>query len=229
MINQKVVFITGSAGNLGSAFVDKFTKAGYQVFATARKIPADIAKNTSICWHSLDISEYDQCKEAVTTCMRKYGRIDVLINNASSCIGGKSIGEFTQKEIDTEVDVTFKGAVYLTQLFVSQMSQYKYGKIFFISSISGLPNESGNSYHSLYGGLKAGIIRFSESVNQDISQYNMQSHVVVPCNIRHENLLQEKAVSFKDIAKAVLQMTNMEDNLSFSQVILRPALQNNKG
>ncbi|MFK5970603.1 MAG: SDR family NAD(P)-dependent oxidoreductase [Candidatus Marithrix sp.] len=223
MNKNKVVFITGALKGLGKNICEHFLANGFTVFATARKIPDDVTNSEKLSWYALDITDYVQCEEAIKKCNEKFGHIDILINNASACVGGITIPDLSQSKIDTEINTTFKGAVYLSQIFVNTMRNRNQGKIFFISSTSGLQGESGNKYYSIYAASKAALIRYSECLNQDISQYNMQSHVIVPCNMRDSDFANQEAVSFSDVSSLLLKMTDIGDNISFSQVFLRPA------
>jgi NAD(P)-dependent dehydrogenase (short-subunit alcohol dehydrogenase family) len=229
MSENRVVFLTGASKGLGENIRGHLLASGFKVFATARNIP-DSAKKTNtdqIIWHSLDISSYTQCETAINSCLEKFGHIDILINNASACTGGVTIADIPHAGIDTEIDTTFKGAVYLSKIFIATMRERKQGKIFFISSTSGLAGEPGNKFYSIYAASKAALIRYSECLNQDISQYNMQSHVIVPCNMRSSNFEREDAVSYSDVSDLLIKMINIGDNISLSQVILRPAITHN--
>ena len=221
-IERKVVFVTGASGNLGTSIVKNYLEAGYLVYAITRSIPASLLQIKNLIWRQIDITKYAECKIAIEDCYQQYGRIDILINNASSCIGGKSICAYTEEEIYTEISITLQAAIYLSNLYVSQVKHIKKGKIFFIASTSGMLASPGNKYYSIYAAAKAGLIRFAECLNEDIQDYNMQAHVVVPCNIRKENFEQEQAVSFNDVSRTLFFMSKSFDNLSAHRVLLQP-------
>ncbi len=111
----------------------------------------------------------------------------MLINNASAYTGGVTIADISKEDIDTELDVTLRGAIYLSKVYVEHARKQKSGKIIFISSIAGLAAEPGCADYSVYSAAKAGMIRFAECLNEDIQQFGMQAYVVVPCSMRDTN------------------------------------------
>lgn len=231
MNELKTVFITGASKGLGKVLCERFSTSGYNVFATAREIPDNFEESKNVSWAKLDITNYTECERVINLCIKKYGSIDILINNASSCEGGVTIADLSVEQIEKEINTSYKGAVFLSQLFVNENRNKNKGKIFFISSSSALKGESGNAYYSLYAGNKAALVRFSECLNEDVSQFGMQSSVIIPCNMRDRdrNLIEENAISYNDMANLLLSMTTANDNLSLSEVILRPANQRKQG
>lgn len=223
--HSPVVMITGASHGFGSALVRHFLAGGYQVFATARTPPSE--STFGVTWQTLDVTNYGQCSEAITIGFEKFGRIDVLVNNASGYTGGTTVAEISKRNIDIEIDVTLKAPIYLSQLFVNRARSQKSGKIIFISSVAGLPGEPECGFYSVYSATKAGLIRFSECLNSDIVSYGMQAHVIVPCNMREiedqAELERQKAVSYDSVAQLVVQITRQEGNLSLKNVILQPA------
>jgi 3-oxoacyl-[acyl-carrier protein] reductase len=217
--------ITGASRGLGDTLVKRFLASGYRVFATARTLPLNA--QPGVTWKALDVLSYEQCCEAISFGFERFGRIDVLINNASGYTGGTTIAEVAKEDIDLEINVTFKAAVYLSQIFVKQARFQKHGKIIFISSVAGLLREPDCDFYSVYSASKAGLIRFSECLNSDIMSYGMQSHVVIPCNMREVDdqteLERQKAVSYTSVADSIVQLIQQKGNLSLGHVILQPA------
>lgn len=135
---KKVVLITGCSKGLGEELYKSCLEKGIKVFATARSTPNDSKNSEDLIWHTLDVSNYDECEIAIKKCIKEFGRIDCLINNAAGPSKGVSIAENSREDIDVEIDTILKGSAYLTQLFVSNLKNQGNGKIFFISSTSGL-------------------------------------------------------------------------------------------
>jgi NAD(P)-dependent dehydrogenase (short-subunit alcohol dehydrogenase family) len=223
--NQPVVMITGAAGGLGSELVRAFSEEGYRVLATARTIPEK--SEARVAWHQLDVTEYIQCKEAVAVAFDKFGRIDVLISNASGYTGGKTIAEMSEADIDTELAVTLRASIYLSKLYVELARAQRSGKIIFISSIAGLPGEPECKLHSVYSAAKAGLIRFAECLHEDIQSFGMQAHVVVPCSMRAEldksALVAQKAIAYDAAARFVANIAKTDGNVAVTSSILRTA------
>lgn len=223
--NQSVVMITGAAGGLGQELVQQFFSNGYKVFATARTLPQN--QKSGVVWHQLDVSDYVQCKKAMAHGFNTFGRIDVLINNASSYIGGVTIAETNETDIDEALAVTLKAPIYLSKLYVELARSQRSGKIIFISSTAGLSGEPDCGLYSIYSAAKAGLIRFAECLNEDIQPLGMQAQVVVPCSMRagldESALVAEKAVAYDAVARFVFDIAKSDKNLSITKSILRPA------
>ncbi len=127
---KPVVMITGAARDLGKEIVRTFSKAGYLIFATARVIPRK--QQTGVLWHELDVSDAEQCKNAISAGFAAYGQIDVLINNASSYIGG-NIVDMSTDDIERELAVTLRAPILMSKLYVEKAQSHKSGKVIFIS------------------------------------------------------------------------------------------------
>jgi NAD(P)-dependent dehydrogenase (short-subunit alcohol dehydrogenase family) len=224
MSTQPVVMITGAARGLGSELVRAFSKHGYQVFATARTLPEKPV--VGVTWHELDVTDDAQCKKAMVAAFDKFGRIDVLINNASSYEGSITLAEMGEKDIDRELKTTLRAPIYLSKLYVELMRPQQSGKIIFISSVAGLPGEPKCELHSVYSAAKAGLIRFAECLHEDIQSFGMKAHVVVPSSMRsgldEAELVTQKAISYDSVARSIVNIAMSDDNVSVSKSILRP-------
>jgi len=225
MNTQLVVMITGAARGLGTELVRVYSEDGHQVFATARTVPEK--SEARVVWHQLDVIDYIQCKEAVDVGFDKFGRIDVLISNASGYTGGKTIAEMSEADIDTELAVTLRASIYLSKLYVELARSQRSGKIIFVSSVAGLPGEADCKLHSVYSAAKAGLIRFAECLHEDIQSFGMQAHVVVPCSMRagldESALAAEKAVAYDAAARFIGKIAKSDGNVTVTSSILRPA------
>ncbi len=223
--NQPDVMITGAAGGLGSELVRVFSEDGYQVFATARTVPEK--SEAKVVWHQLDVTNDVQCREAMTAGFDKFGRIDVLINNASGYTGGKTITEMSELDIDTELAVTLRAPICLSKLYVELARSQGSGKIIFISSIAGLSGEPDCKLHSVYSAAKAGLIRFAECLHEDIQSFGMQAHVMVPCSMRagldESELVAQKAITYDAAARFIVNIAKSDANVTVTNSILRPA------
>ena len=133
--SQKTVIVTGASQGIGAGLVDAFLERGYNVVANSRNITRAnrfaIAKNIVLV--DGDIGERSTAAKIVDTAVSKFGRIDVLINNAGVFIP-KPFTEYTTEDFDTLVSTTLAGFLYVTQLTVKQMLKQKSGSIINIST-----------------------------------------------------------------------------------------------
>jgi len=129
---SKVVIITGAGKGIGRALAIGLSREGFTVVATGRNIN-DLEKVSKrfkgdYFIKECNLAKLSDCEELVEAVLKKYGRIDVLINNASSWLD-KSLMDSTKKEIETIIDVTVKGTTYLTKLCFGHMAKQRSGNI----------------------------------------------------------------------------------------------------
>lgn len=193
---MKVVAITGGSDGIGLALAEVYLSKGYQVAICGRN-----QKKLDFAFHKLnalkkgevfatvaDVSEKSDCKNFIQSCLAKFGRIDVLINNAG--ISMRAI--FTDTKISvlkSLMDINFWGTVYCTKYALSEILKNK-GSIIGISSlagIKGLPGRTG------YSASKFAMNGFLEALKLENRSNNL--HVLIVCpgytksNIRNTALV----------------------------------------
>jgi NAD(P)-dependent dehydrogenase (short-subunit alcohol dehydrogenase family) len=133
--SQKTAIVTGASQGIGAGLVDAFLERGYNVVANSRNITRAnrFAIANNIVLVDGDIGERSTAAKIVDTAVSKFGRIDVLINNAGVFIP-KPFTEYTTQDFDTLVSTTLAGFLYVTQLTVKQMLKQKSGSIINVST-----------------------------------------------------------------------------------------------
>src|SRR3984957_9764450 len=125
---RKTAIVTGASRGIGAGFVEAFLKRGYNVVANSRNItkanPFPAAANVALV--DGDIGDPRTAAKIVDTALSRFGRIDVLINNAGVFIP-KRFTEYTTEDFNTLVSTTLAGFLYVSQLTVKQMLQQKAG------------------------------------------------------------------------------------------------------
>jgi NAD(P)-dependent dehydrogenase (short-subunit alcohol dehydrogenase family) len=133
--SQKTAIVTGASRGIGAGVVEAFLKRGYNVVANSRHIskanPFSASGNLALV--DGDIGDRSTAVKIVDTAVSKFGRIDVLINNAGIFIP-KPFTEYTTEDFDTLVSTTLAGFLYVSQLAIKQMLQQKSGTIINIST-----------------------------------------------------------------------------------------------
>ena len=131
----KTAIVTGASRGIGAGLVEAFLKQGYNVVANSRNItkanPFQAAGNVALV--DGDIGDPHTASKIVETAVSRFGRIDVLINNAGVFIP-KPFTEYTKEDFNALVDTTLAGFLYVSQLAVKQMLQLKSGSIINIST-----------------------------------------------------------------------------------------------
>jgi NAD(P)-dependent dehydrogenase (short-subunit alcohol dehydrogenase family) len=132
---QKTAIVTGASQGIGAGLVEAFLKRGYSIVANSRHITQanPFAAPTNLVLIDGDIGDPSTAAKIMDTAVSRFGRIDVLINNAGVFIP-KPFTEYTTEDFDTLVSTTLAGFLYVSQLAVKQMLRQKSGSILNIST-----------------------------------------------------------------------------------------------
>ena len=131
----KTAIVTGASRGIGAGLVEAFLKRGYSVVANSRNItkanPFPSSPNLALV--DGDIGDPKTAKKIVDTAVSRFGRIDVLVNNAGIFIP-KPFTEYTTEDLNALVSTTLAGFLYVSQLAVKQMLRQKSGSIVNVST-----------------------------------------------------------------------------------------------
>jgi len=132
---QKTAIVTGASQGIGAGLVEAYLKRGYNVVANSRNIVKSnpFAASPNLALVGGDIGDPKTAANIAATAISRFGRIDVLINNAGIFIP-KPFTEYTTEEFNSLVSITLAGFLYVTQLSVKKMLQQKSGSIVNIST-----------------------------------------------------------------------------------------------
>ena len=132
---RKTAIITGASRGIGAGLVEAFLKRGYNVVGNSRHITKanPFAASANLALVDGDIGDRSTAAKIVDTAISKFGRIDVLINNAGVFIP-KPFTEYTTEDFDTLVSTTLAGFLHVSQLAIKQMLRQKSGSIVNVST-----------------------------------------------------------------------------------------------
>src|SRR6266446_4663881 len=135
MSDKKTAIVTGASQGIGAGLVEAFLKRGYSVVANSRNITKANAfpAAANVALVDGDIGDPRTAAKIVDTAVSRFGRIDVLVNNAGVFIP-KPFTEYTTEDFNTLVSTTLAGFLYVSQLAVKQMLRQKSGSIVNIST-----------------------------------------------------------------------------------------------
>lgn len=180
MFDSRVWFITGSSTGFGRALVDAVLAHGDQVVATAR----DRAKVAHYEEHypeqalslSLDVTNFASVRSAVDVTIKRFGRIDVLVNNAGYGLFG-AIEELDDADIRKLFDTNVFGTIHVTQAVLPHMRQAKHGHIINLSSVGGFAASIG---FGGYNASKFAVEGFSEALAGEVSPLGIKVTIIEP-------------------------------------------------
>ena len=134
------------------------------------------SKKENILGLKCDVSKYSDVKSLVDVSVKRFGRIDVLVNNAG-IVYFKSIMDTTEEEWNKTIDTNLKGVFLFTKEVIPYMIENKSGVIVNVSSGAG---KSGFPNLSAYCASKFGVIGFTESITKEVSNYNVKVMTICP-------------------------------------------------
>ncbi len=188
-LQGKVVIVTGGGHGIGTAYCEGFTKSGSRVVVAdidgdaAEKVAGDLAKLSeagSMAVH-VDVSDEESTKQMVAKTMERFGRVDVLINNASIFatipMSRGRIEEISLEEWDRLMAVNLKGVFLCCRAVLPQMRQQKSGKIVNVASGTALSGPPGRIH---YVASKAGVMGFSRTLAREVGDDNIQVNILCP-------------------------------------------------
>ncbi len=179
---KKVVIITGASRGFGELIAKKFQKENFQVIATMRNIDSSpsLKKLENLDIKKLDVTVKSDIKNVVNYTVKKYGRIDILINNAGYGAFG-FLEEASNEEIRNQFNVNYFGLIDCIKGVLPQMRKQKDGVIVNISSIAG---RFGLPFTSLYNSSKFAVEGLTECLHYELSLFGIDIKTVAPGSFR---------------------------------------------
>ncbi|HJJ14222.1 MAG TPA: 3-oxoacyl-[acyl-carrier-protein] reductase [Clostridiaceae bacterium] len=184
-MDKKVALITGGSRGIGKKIAEKFARNGYNIVINyvsektdVNKLESDLSQNgkVEVLCIKCDVTDFNSCQEMVKKAVDKFGKIDVLINNAG-ITKDNLLMRMKEEDFDKVINVNLKGTFNMTKNVISYMMKKRSGRIVNISSVVGV---SGNSGQANYAASKAGIIGFTKSVAKELASRNILANAVAP-------------------------------------------------
>jgi len=244
MIKDKVAIVTGASSGIGYATALALSRSGAKVAAGARRMDRleslqnEISKNgEEVFIQKLDVTIKSECDAFADAVLKKWGTIDILINNA----GLQPLSFFKNLKIeewDKMIDVNIRGVLYCTAAVIPTMMNKNSGHIVNISSMAGrVVYPSG----SVYCATKHAVTAFSEGLRQEFSQ---RSNIRVTCiepgvvatelmeaitdkalEKYVERTRQMEALQAEDIANAIMFAVEAPHHVNVNEILIRPMTQ----
>jgi NAD(P)-dependent dehydrogenase (short-subunit alcohol dehydrogenase family) len=196
-INQQVWFITGASRGMGADFAKAALAAGYAVVATGRnaaRIASAIGESRDLLAVTLDVNNRIEAEAAVKSAIDRFGRIDVLVNNAASFYAGY-FEELTPGQFDQQLATSLIGPMNVTRAVLPIMRKQRSGHIISISSSAGI--SAGFDFVSAYAASKFGLEGWMESLQAEVAPFGIHTTVVNPGFFRTE-LLTEQSTNYAE-------------------------------
>ena len=178
---SKVWFATGAGSGIGAGIVKAALRAGDRVVATGRnldKVRKALGGETgeNVAFVQLDVTDEAQANAAVEQAVQRFGRIDVLVNNAGYSLLG-NFEELTIADFERQFATNFWGVAHVMRAVLPVMRRQRSGHIINISSVAGVV---GQKHCSAYGATKFAVEGLSLDTAQEVGQFGIKVTVVEP-------------------------------------------------
>ncbi len=181
-LKNKVAIVTGGARGIGEAISRLFADEGatviiWDLLPVGNEVATSINNNGGVAEYTkISVTDKVAVEQEVASIAEKYGRIDVLINNAG-ITKDRTLQKMSEDEWDAVIDVNLKGVFICTQAVAPTMRQNGYGRIVSAASNVGL---RGNFGQSNYAATKAGVIAMAKTWTLELGKYGITANCVAP-------------------------------------------------
>ena len=243
-LEGQVCIITGGGSGIGRGAALTMAEEGATVVIIGRtasklaSVEAEIAitevSGTTVSY-TLDVSDYNAVEAMVADVLEKFGRIDVLVNNAGHSSHNRRLLNTTPEEVRSVIDSNLIGTFFCTQAVVPAMLKAKSGTIINISSLAAVTPGPFSGF--AYGAAKAGVINFTEFLNADLRNTGIRASVVVPGEVATPILdkrpippdaeARTLMVDVDETSAAILLIATLPQRSNISELVIRPTMHRN--
>jgi NADP-dependent 3-hydroxy acid dehydrogenase YdfG len=242
-IAGKVVVITGASSGMGEAASKHLSSLGATVVLGARrtdrieKLAKEIQDNGGKALAiAVDVTHRDQVKKLVDTAVEKFGRVDVILNNAG-IMPLSTLESLHVDEWDKMIDVNIKGVLNGIAAVLPYMKEQKSGQIINTSSVAGHKVFNGSA---VYSATKYAVRALTEGLRMEVKPYNIRTTIVCPGAVKtelldqitdvevrqaNENYVGAVGISPDSFARVVAFAISQPEDVDVNEIIFRPTLQ----
>ncbi|WP_020530349.1 SDR family oxidoreductase [Flexithrix dorotheae] len=242
-IKEKVIIITGASSGLGESTALHLSKHGAKVVLAARRIEKIQLLSKKIQEHggqalavATDVSNKQDMIDMAEATIKKFGRIDVLINNAG-IMPLSALPSLQVDEWDKMIDVNVKGVLYGIAAVLPYMKEQKSGLIINTSSVAGHKIFPGST---VYSATKTAVRIISEGLRQEVKDFNIRTSIISPGAVKTElldHITDEKIQSAnkeyvgnvglkpETFARLVAFIINEPEEVDINEILFRPTAQ----
>ena len=189
-MSSNVWLITGAGRGLGLDIAKAALAAGHKVVATGRnteKVAKALGASENLLVVKLDVTSAADAEAAAQATLERFGRIDVLVNNAASFYAGY-FEELTPEHMQSQLSTSLVGPMNVTRAFLPAMRTQRSGRIVSISSTAGL---MGFEFCTAYSASKFGLDGWMEALQTEVAPFGIETMIVNPGFFRTELLTEE--------------------------------------
>jgi NAD(P)-dependent dehydrogenase (short-subunit alcohol dehydrogenase family) len=196
--DPKTWLVTGAGRGMGVDFARAALAAGHNVVATGRtpdSVSSAVGEHERLLVTELDITDGQSAARAVAAAVARFGRIDVLVNNAGNFFGG-FFEELSPRQVRDQIETNLFGPMTVTRAVLPVMRRQRSGLVISVSSTAGVV---GGEFGSAYAASKFGLEGWMEALAGEVEPYGIRTMVVEPGFFRTE-LLQPESTTFAELS-----------------------------
>jgi len=232
---KKLVVITGASSGFGLELAKEFAKDGYPMLLLARRVEKmeNLNLPNTMC-RGVDVTDRDSFERAVREAEEKYGKADLIVNNAGVMLLG-DIATQDAGEWQRMLNVNVMGVMNGMQIVMNDMKERNFGTIINLSSIAGLKPFGG---HAAYCASKYGVTGLTEVARQEMSAHNVRVLSICPGAVTTEllghttdesiiegyNAWKESVgatnITAKDVAKTIKYSYELPQYVSLREIVI---------
>lgn len=207
VLEDQVVIVTGASRGIGRAIAQEIAEEGAKViitYASNKQAAEDVVDQITstgadaFCVQS-DVRNLEQSKSVVSQALERFGRLDVLINNAG-IVRDKALMMMTESEWHDVIDTNLTGTFNLCRAAVVTFMKQRSGRIINISSVSGLVGAMGQVN---YAASKAGVIGLTKALAKEVAPYNITVNAIAPGYIESDMTAGIDELKIEEILKRI--------------------------
>ena len=231
-LKGKTAVVTGGTKGIGYMIAERLAKAGAAVFICGRNKTelrdaiSSLSAHNSVGGEVCDVRSEDQVRMMIDECVRQFGAVDILINNAGVGYFGKTVEELSGEAFRQTIETNLNGVFYCCHYAIPEMKKRGGGYIINISSLAG---QNAHPKMAAYNASKFGLNGFSEALMQEVRQDDIKVTYICPGSVNTSfggdtpsdaNAWQLQP---SDIAQVVIELLKMPQRALPSKVELRPS------
>jgi NAD(P)-dependent dehydrogenase (short-subunit alcohol dehydrogenase family) len=199
MTNSKVWIVTGAGRGMGADIARAALAAGHRVVATGRdpqRVAAALSESDDLLVVKLDLTRPADAQAAVQAAIERFGRIDVLVNNAASFYAG-FFEETSDKQVREQLETNLFGPMNVTRAVLPIMRGQRSGHVITITSLAG---QVGLEFVAAYATSKFGLEGWMESLRFDVAPYGIRTTIVEPGFFRTDLLVEDASTIWAELS-----------------------------
>lgn len=230
-LTGKVTVVTGSSSGIGKAIALRYGAEGARVVVAARRLPLceqtveQIKAKGGEAWAiQTDVADEQQVERLIAETVTRYGRLDVLVNNAGIIAGGRRLAETSTKDFDAVMNVNLRGTFFCCRAGFTQMKQQGGGTIINMSSVAGVQAWAGTG---TYSASKHGIMALTKSLADEGRPHHIKVTAICPGGVADElvdaspeEILRSEKIDPFDVAEAAVYLATLGRHTVVHQIVI---------